>query len=228
MPDLDVAVVILTLNEADRIGPLLLALQTQRFGEIIVSDGGSMDGTVAIAEGIATVAVVAAPKGRGCQINAGVAATTCPLVLVLHADTRPPPTAPTIIAASLTRSDVALGCFSPRFDNNSRWLALYAWFARFETPLTTFGDQGFFFRRIDFHASGGAPDWPLLEDVDLRRRLGRQGRIVKVADEILVSARRFERSGYLFSQATNGLVLLGFWCGIPVPQLARFYGADHR
>ena len=85
-----VAVVIPTLDEAGLIAPLLRMLTAMDFAEIVVADGGSRDGTVAMIKATPGVRLVQCARGRGIQINAGVAATSAPIVLVLHADTRLP------------------------------------------------------------------------------------------------------------------------------------------
>ena len=169
-----IAVLIPTLNEAPRIGPLLAMLGPMGFAEIIVADGGSTDGTLDIARGV-----------RG----------------------------------------VAAGCFRLRFDVRSPLLDVYAWFSRFETPLTTFGDQGYFMRRSTLMAAGGVPEWLLLEDVELRRRLKQVGWFKKLDADVITSARRFRASGALRGQLRNIAVLAGYWAGVRIETLYRFYGA---
>ena len=219
-----VAVVIPTLDEAGLIAPLLRMLTAMDFAEIVVADGGSRDGTVAMIKATPGVRLVQCARGRGIQINAGVAATSAPIVLVLHADTRLPHDGPELIRASLADPAVAAGCFRLGFDVHSPLLAVFAWFSRFETSLTTFGDQAFFFRRAAFEAIGGAPGWPFLEDVALRERLRCIGRFVKRPEVVVTSARRFTKLGPARTQLRNMLILACYRCGIPVNYLARAYG----
>lgn len=218
-----VAVIVPTLNEADAVGPLLDRLIADGFDEIVVADGGSTDGTRAAVEARASVIWVAAPKGRGRQLNAGVRATSADALLLLHADTTAPEHAPALILDALSDPRVAGGAFRLRFDARSPLLDAYAWSARFETPLTTFGDQGFFLRRRDYERSGGLPDWPFLEDVELRRRLKRLGRFVKRREVVTTSARRYRAEGELRRQLLNGLVLALFWFGVHPERLFRLY-----
>lgn len=224
----DIAVVIPTLNEVGLIGALLTALRTQGFEEIVVADGGSADGTCEIVAATPGVRLVRAPPGRGGQINAAVRVTRSPIILILHADTALPPNASQIIRIALAAPDVVSGCFRLAFDTPHRLLAFYAWASRFETGLTTFGDQAYFIRRAAFDAIGGAPDWPLLEDVALRERLRRVGRFVKVPACVVTSARRFTWRGVLRGQFRNIAVLAGYRMGIPVSSLAAFYGSKLR
>jgi rSAM/selenodomain-associated transferase 2 len=218
-----ICVVVPTLNEARRIGALLEALTTMEFGEVIVADGGSSDDTVARARQIPGVQVISSLKGRGVQINAGVAAARSPIILVLHADTHPPADAPALVRTALAREGVSCGCFHLHFDSPSAMLSVYSWFARFDTTFTTFGDQAFFFRRSHFLEVGGAPQWTIMEDVELRSRLKSRGRLVKIDAPILTSARRFRRNGIIRQQLVNGILLAGYLLGVPIAVLALIY-----
>ena len=218
-----VAVLVLTLNEAPRITPLLLALRAGGFHEIVVCDGGSVDGTDVIAASTPGVRLVRSGRGRGAGINAAARASRSPIIVILHADTMLPPQAEQIIQEALIDPLIVAGCFRLRFDESRPLLDGYAWLSRFETGLTTFGDQAYFIRRTAFEAAGGAPDWPLLEDVVLRARLRRLGRFVKLREQVVTSARRFVRRGSLRGQIRNALVLAGYHLGVPVRLLAAIY-----
>lgn len=218
-----VAVVIPTLNERERIGRLLSELGDGGWQEIAVVDGGSLDGTVETVRRRAQVRLLHAPACRGAQINVGVAATRAPFIVVLHADTRLPAAAAQLIACHLSKSAIVGGCFRLRFDVRSPLLDLYALLSRLETRFTTFGDQAFFFRRSAFETVGGSPEWPLLEDVELRRRLRQIGRFEKLAATIVTSSRRFEQHGRLRTQLLNGSILLAHQLGWPVSSLAEVY-----
>jgi rSAM/selenodomain-associated transferase 2 len=218
-----IAVLIPTLNEAERIGRLLTLLSTMGFAEIVVADGGSTDGTVAIARSFPTVTCVEAERGRGRQLRAATAASSAPIVFFLHADTVPPRTAVPCIDGALRSSDVVGGCFRLRFDERSMLLDLSAWFTRFETPLTTFGDQGFFVRRSTLQMLGGVPDQLFLEDVELRARLVRAGSFVKLGEHVLTSARRYNSRGVIAGQLRNALIVAGYYAGLSPKTLSRFY-----
>jgi rSAM/selenodomain-associated transferase 2 len=218
-----IAVLVLALNEATRIRPLLNGLLAQSFDEIAVADGGSTDGTIEIVAQDPRVRLVHAPRGRGRQINAAARATQSPILVILHADTLLPDAAPQLIRETLRAPDVAAGSFRLRFDIRHPVLDVCAWASRFETSLTTFGDQAYFMRRTAFDAVGGAPEWPLLEDVWLRDHLRRVGRFVKRPEHVVTSARRFAWRGALRGQVRNAVVLTGYRLGIPVQTLADFY-----
>ena len=220
-----IAVVVPTLNEAARIGQLVRGLEAMGFAEIVVADGGSSDGTDQIVAAISGVRLVRCRPGRGPQLDAGVRATTSPLLLLLHADTSLPENAVALICQTLADPGVSGGCFRLRFDRKGTVLDISAWFSRFETSFTTFGDQAFFLRRSDFDAIGGIPDIPFLEDLVLRERMKRQGRFVKCRECVETSARRFETHGAIRTQLRNLLILLAYRCGVPASLLARWYKA---
>ena len=223
-----VGVLIPVFNEAERIATLLNALKEMDVAEIIVSDGASSDATLEIARSFRGVAIVESARGRGNQINAAAAIAKSPLLIIVHADTILPAGLPSLVRETLSDPTIAAGCFRLAFDRSTPGLDLYAWFSRFETRYTTFGDQCFFMRRETFQAVGGAPDWPLLEDVSLRRRLLAHGRFVKRRETVVTSARRFSKRGVCRQQLRNCAVLTAYSCGVPVAWLAHFYGAAVR
>ncbi len=223
----DIAVLIPTFNEAARIGNTLAGVRAAGLSNITVIDGGSHDDTVAVARAASPgLKVVHAQRGRGTQLAAGVDATRAPVVLMLHADTTLPDTAVGDIATALADTQVVGGAFRQAFTPTSALLDYYAWWSRYESVLTTFGDQAIFCRRDALGRAGGLARTPLLEDVMVRKALRRQGRFVKLASTVITSARRFERIGPLACQARNAAILAAFHLGVPVHTLARFYGCE--
>ena len=218
-----VAVLIPTLNEAESIGGLLAILSTMGFSEIVVADGGSADDTVAIVRSFPAVTYVESQRGRGKQLRAATAASSAPVLFFLHADTVPPVHAVSCIRRALQSPEVVGGCFRLRFDERSWLLDLSAWLTRFETPLTTFGDQGFFVRRRTLQILGGVPDQLFLEDVELRARLVRAGGFIKLSENVLTSARRYKSLGVIVGQLRNALIVAGYYVGLSPEKLSRFY-----
>jgi rSAM/selenodomain-associated transferase 2 len=223
-----IGVLVPVFNEAACIAKLLEALTAMDFAEIIVADTASSDETLDVVATFPTVRVVRSARGRGCGINAAVAVAKSPLLIIVHADTALPLDTPALVRETLSSASIAGGCFRLAFDQSTPGLNLWAWFSRFETRFTTFGDQCFFMRRETFTAIGGVPDWPLLEDVALRSRLLRHGRFVKRPETVVTSARRFARRGVVRQQLINCCILLAYSCGAPIPWLARLYGRPVR
>ena len=224
MSSLSITVIIPVLNEAADLERMLAPLRQEAFASIIVVDGESTDESAVVARLAGTV-VIRSARGRGRQMNVGAAHASTPILLFLHADTRLPAGAVSLIERALRDPDVVGGCFRLSFDTRSTLLRFYATMSRFETALTTFGDQAYFVRAAVFKAIGGFPDWPFLEDVQLRRDLRQRGSFVKLPTPVVTSARRFNGEGTLRRQLLNALILLLFHCGISARRLARWYRA---
>ena len=154
-----------------------------------------------------------APRGRGTQCNAGAARATGSLLLFLHDDTELPAEAPAVVEAAFADPRTQVACFRLRFDHEHWLLASYAVFSRFDSSLTSFGDQGILIRRAFFASIGGFPDWPLFEDVDLLARARRRTRIKKLRSAVTTSAVRFLENGILRQQILNAELMLRFSLG---------------
>lgn len=218
------SVVVPCLNEAERLPRTLDRIQAEGDGcEVVVVDGGSRDGTREVALGRVGVRLVDAPRSRGVQLNAGAAAARGETLFFLHADTLPPLGFARRIRNALARPGAVAGSFCLGFDAPGAWLRLYASCSRFNHPLFTYGDQGLFLRRSTFQEIGGFAPIPLLEDVEIQRRLRRRGRFVKVRMPAVTSARRFQTVGALRQQAVNALLLLAYRVGESPGALARLY-----
>lgn len=218
-----ISVIIPTLNESAHIGALIGRIESAGFTECIVVDGGSRDCTVDIVRARSFARLIESGPGRGPQLNAGAAAATGDTLLFLHADTILPEHAAEDIAAALTEPMVAAGCFRMIFDSTHPLLMLYGWFSRYDCMLTTFGDQAFFMRRAMFDAAGGFPHWPFLEDVEIRQRLLRLGRFIKLKSAVTTSARRYQTEGLIRRQLLNAAIVLLHRCGMPAQRLAPLY-----
>lgn len=188
------SIVIATLNEAARIGTLLAALQDDApRAEIIVVDGGSEDGTAALATA-SGVRVVTTAAGRGAQLRLGGEMAGRDQVLFLHADCHWPPGGAAAIADALADPAMIGGNFRVRFDGGdffSAWLNLtYHWLRRMIG--LHYGDSGIFIRRTALAAIGGIAPLALMEDFDLTLRMRAFGRVAYLqAPRLGVSARRF-------------------------------------
>ncbi|MBK1668523.1 hypothetical protein CKO28_10815 [Rhodovibrio sodomensis] len=224
------SVVIPTLNARARLPGCLGALRGARAAgavdQVIVADGGSTDGTQRIAREHGAI-VVAAPAGRGTQLAAGAAAACGGWLLFLHADTRLAPGWERTLAAHLGSGSGArtAAAFRLAFDEVSdgaeRVARLANWRARrFGLP---YGDQGLVIARSLYDAVGGYRALPLMEDVDLVRRLGRR-RIRLLDARAVTSAARYRRGGWWARPARNLCVLGLYLLGVPLRLVRRLYG----
>lgn len=218
------SVIIAALDEERFLPRTLVALASETIDQIIVADGGSTDRTREIAAGHGATVVRSAP-GRGLQMNAGAQAAGGDLLLFLHADSIPPPGYPEIIATCLAMPGVAAGAFSLAIDMQGRAIRSIEAAANLRSRLcrSPYGDQGLFLRSGLFRRLGGYPPLPFLEDVEMVRKIRRQGRVVTVRERMLTSGRRWQNHGILQTTLINGLVLFGYRCGIPPARLGAFY-----
>jgi rSAM/selenodomain-associated transferase 2 len=225
-------VVIPTLDEQARIGACLASVGKRPDVEIVVSDGGSTDRTLDIVRRARPDArIVRGDRGRGGQLNRGAAAATADRVLFLHADCRLPDSWFEPAMAALDDPDAALVCFRlltepsdgrPPGAVRRLWLGVLDLRSRgWGLP---YGDQGFALRREVFDRFGGFADIPLMEDLDLARRIHRSGgAIVRLAETVRTTARRFDRRPFR-SRLMLAVFPTLFRVGVPPERLARWYG----
>jgi rSAM/selenodomain-associated transferase 2 len=192
---LSLAVVIPTLNEEATLPALLASLhdQSQPAERILVSDGGSTDATVPEAQRGGAEVFLSPRRGRGGQIAAAQASLTEDVVLVAHADMIVPPRALESVRAWLDgHPDCPGGCLGHHFDRTSLLLRFIEWWDRRRARRgDPYGDQAQFFRRQLLQSAGGFPDQPLMEDMELSRRLRMLGTPVYLDLPVTVSARRY-------------------------------------
>ena len=214
------------LEASKRLGPLLEGI-VGLTGEVVVVDGDSQDKAMTAAVAQARGAHFAqAARGRGTQIRAGCAIASGSWLLVLHADSVLPPgwvdTVRSFIAAPENRGCAA--CFRLAFDDQSwparRTAALANWRTRlFALP---YGDQGLLISRELHDQIGGYRDLPIMEDVDIVRRIGRQ-RLRLLDTVIRTSAERYRRGGWMRRSLRNLSCLVLWFAGVPPERIAARY-----
>jgi hypothetical protein len=218
-----VSIVIPTFKDDEALALLLKYLDGLPIDEIIIADAENRTNLPPSLQCFSAT-FIASQKGRGTQIAAGIKASTHPLIWVLHADSIPPELGPERIEAEFKDPKLALLTFTLGFDKPSFWLSLFAWFARWDSALSTFGDQGFAFRKTDFeNLALDLNAYPLMEDVALRRAFKRRGKIKRSALHIISSARRFAKHGVLRTQMMNIRLLLRFTLGASPAALYKEY-----
>ena len=218
------SIVMPVLDEAATIVAALQTLAPLRAQgvEVIVVDGHSADGTAAAAAGLAD-RVLLAPRGRARQMNAGAAQARAEYLLFLHADTTLPASAVPAIEAALR--DAAWGRFDVEIAGRAGLLELVAammnWRSRASGIAT--GDQAMFMTRAEFIVVGGFPEQPLMEDIEMSRRLRARSRPACLAERVVTSGRRWERHGVWRTIALMWRLRLLYWLGVAPERLARSY-----
>lgn len=191
--------------------------------EVIVVDGGSDDGTVAIACAHG-VRVLTAARGRGTQLHAGACRARGEALWFLHADTLPPPDAAAHISAALRDPAIIGGNFTPQFDGTRRAARFLTWlYPHLQLLGLCYGDSAMFVRRRVYEQSGGFRPFPIFEDLDLLRRLRSHGRFHHVPVPVLTSSRRFEGRNFALTFVRWTALQLLYWLGVPPRLLAMFY-----
>lgn len=220
-----ISLIIPTLNEATTL-PEYLPVASNDV-EVIVADGGSCDGTAEIAAVRGCRVCLSAP-GRACQMNAGARVASGDVLVFLHADTRLPRNFADHVRAVLAESKYAAGAFRLRIDSpmkGIRWIERLAnWRSvRWQMP---YGDQAIFLRADDFWAVGGFPDLPIMEDVELIRRLQKHGRIGIAPVPVVTSGRRWREKGLWKTTLLNQAFLTAYYLGVPPSRIhGWYYGA---
>jgi rSAM/selenodomain-associated transferase 2 len=220
------SIVIPALDEADNLARLLPELAGDCPGaEVIVVDGGSRDGTPEVVAGRPGVRLLTTTRGRARQMNHGARAAGGDTLLFLHADTRLPRGAAAAMEDALAEPGVVGGRFDVRFDRDTPLFRTIAWFMNARSRLSSIctGDQAIFVRRADFEAVGGYPDIPLMEDIEVSRRLKRRGRLGALRLRVTTSARKWEREGPLRTIALMWTLRLLHFCGVAPARLHRWY-----
>jgi len=219
-------IVMPALDEASRIAEALQALAPlrRRGVEVIVVDGGSSDGTAALAEPWAD-RVLSAPRGRARQMNAGAARARADTLLFLHADTALPEQALRAIEAALVDPHTHWGRFDVHIAGRPRLLKLVARLMNLRSRWSGIatGDQAIFVRRSAFQRVGGFPDQPLMEDIELSRRLRRWSAPACLRERVTTSGRRWEQRGVWRTIALMWRLRWRYARGTPPERLAELY-----
>ena len=217
------AVVIPALNEAACIGAAVARVRrAPGVEDVVVVDGGSEDGTAALARR-AGARVLASAPGRGVQMNAGARAARGSTLVFLHADCELPPAAFESMRAVLQRGHDA-GVFAIDYGSPHPLLRLLSALSRLRTRWTEFGEAALFVRRERFESIGGFPNWPLFEDVEILARLRRRGRLGRARGSVRASPRRYLRRGVVRQQLLVLHLYALYHLGVSPSNLQRRYG----
>ncbi len=219
-----ISVIIPALNEEAHVARAIASAGSPSTAEIIVVDGGSQDATLEIGAKCGAKTIVC-EKGRARQMNAGATAAVGDVLLFLHADTCLPIGFDNYIHKVLSIPGSAAGAFQFSLDGPERALRLVERMVNWRSNFLQmpYGDQAIFLTADIFHAVGGFPDIPIMEDFELMLRLRRRGRIRIAPIPVLASARRWHKMGTAKQTIINQAVIVAYGLGVAPSRLARWY-----
>jgi rSAM/selenodomain-associated transferase 2 len=219
------SIIVPVLDEAALIGSFLAHLRVHApHAEVIVVDGGSQDATRSIAKPLANL-FISAPRGRASQMNAGAAVAKGEVLWFLHADSILPHGAVADIWSALNDPELAGGCFRLRLPSREMIYRVSDSVGNLGVQVFGFalGDHGIFCRRTAFERSGGYPDVPILEDAELYRRLGRNGRMRQLRAEMISSPRSYQKWGPYRTTTIYFCILVLYVLRVPIQLLHPIY-----
>jgi rSAM/selenodomain-associated transferase 2 len=221
-----ISIIVPVLNESTALPALLerlLPLQQQSC-EVLLVDGGCVDGSAALIEA-AGFRVVHSQQGRARQMNAGAALATGDVLLFLHADTELPPGAIGCVREALATGVHRWGRFDVCIRGRHWMLPVVATMMNLRSRLSgvATGDQSIFVCRSIFDAVGGFADQPLMEDIALSKRLRGISRPACITHQVITSGRRWETRGVWRTMVLMWRLRWNYWRGVAPELLARAY-----
>lgn len=201
-----ISIITPTYNEAGNIGKLVSYLK-EHVGsnkvEIIISDGGSSDGTLEEARHAGAIAVLSSEKGRAAQMNHGASIATGEVLYFVHADTMPPKTFVTDILEAV-REGNDLGRYLSKYDSPSWLLKINAFLSRLDTFAGMGGDQTLFITKELFDQTDGFnSSMKIMEEFEFCARARKLGRYKIIHLPVLISARKYDTNSWLTIQKAN-------------------------
>ena len=227
---LKLSIIIPCLNEADNIIATLEPLQKarQRGHEVILCDGGSTDETVSLSKNLIDLSVPSSP-GRALQMNTGARYANGDVLCFLHADTIAPDGIDLLITNTLNHSNKIWGRFNVRLSSSFWLFRIIEFFMNIRSCISgvATGDQGIFICRNIFTKLSGFSDLPLMEDIEISKRLRKISRPHCISRQRLItSSRRWEKNGILKTIFLMWKIRLRYFLGTAPSSLAKFYTAN--
>ena len=223
-----ISIIIPTYNEAAVVVALINHLNSHSnhlIAEIIVSDGGSTDETVALAENAGAITVTSPQKSRAAQMNYGALKTTGNILYFVHADTLPPVSFATDIIIAVN-GGFDCGRYRTKFNSPKSILKFNAFFTRFDWFICYGGDQTFFITQKLFEKLNGfRNDMAIMEEYDLTTRAKKVGRYKIFKNTALLNARKYEGRSWLQVQLANRKAIQLFKSGASQQEIVNTYKA---
>jgi len=222
------SIIIPVLHESDRINRTITHVldgAANAVPQVIVVDGDPQGSTINAIEDERVVKITSG-TGRARQMNNGAWRASGDILLFLHADTLLPKRASAMITAAMSGGRFVAGAFDLGIDTTRRIFRITEKYVFLRTRLTRipFGDQAIFIRREYFEKIGGYKDIPLMEDVEIMRRIRKGGnQICIIPAKVRTSPRRWEKEGILMSTFRNWTLQMLYALGVSPEQLQKYY-----
>lgn len=222
------SIIIPVLKEQDRINSLIEHVHSQGYEgacEIIVVDGDPQGGTIKVIQDEDVISITS-KKGRSFQMNTGAELAHGEVLIFLHADTKLPPNALEKISQVLEDAKYVGGAFDLGIGSDRLFLKYIAARTSMRSHLNRipYGDQAIFIRKSYFNKIGRFKEIPLMEDVELMRRIKKdRGKIFILPDKVITSPRRWERDGAFYTTLKNQVLVALFYLGVSPVRLAKYY-----
>ncbi len=223
---LKVSIIIPTLNEERNLRKLLPHLtkmdKESLIKEIIIADGGSDDQTTEFALSFGAK-ILRTEKGRAIQMNAGAKKATGEILYFVHADSFPPFHFTSDIVAKV-REGADYGCFRSLFQTKNKFLRANSFFTRFKGIIFRGGGQTLFVKSAVFKKAGGFNEsLVIMEEYELLMRMRKLGKFAIVQKSVLVSARNYNKNGFVRLQFIYACIFVGFFLGFSQSSLIKFH-----
>jgi len=193
--------------------------------EVIVVDGSPYGETLSAIEKN-EIRQILSKKGRAHQMNQGAVNACGDILLFLHADTELPKNALNTISSVMRKGDFVGGAFDLGIKSDRPIFRLIEMAASLRSRFTgtPYGDQAIFIRKEYFHSIGDFKEIPLMEDVELMRRIKKTGdKIYIISEKVGTSPRRWEKEGVIRCTLRNWVLITLYSIGIPAEKLSKFY-----
>jgi rSAM/selenodomain-associated transferase 2 len=225
------SIILPVLNESSIINQTIEHVYRLGYGfylEIIVVDGDTEGGTVYRIKNERVIKIIS-PKGRGRQMNKGASVATGDILLFLHTDTELPENAFRTISAVIDKKQYVGGAFDLGIKSGRLIFRLIEKMVYIRTRLTgiPYGDQAIFIKKDFFAGMNGYQEIPIMEDVELMRRIKKSGyKICIIPQKVSTSPRRYEKEGVVYCTLRNWMLMSFYLLGVEPEKLVKFYYRD--
>jgi rSAM/selenodomain-associated transferase 2 len=205
-------------------------LDSKESFEIIVVDGDRERDTLKAIQSNRVIKIFS-EKGRAKQMNAGASIAKGEILIFLHADTELPTHALKKIESVIEKRGYTAGAFDLGIQSKKLIFKVIAFLGSLRSRLNRipYGDQAIFLRREYFNKIGGYKEIPLMEDVELMRRIKRSGKKIWILyDRVMTSPRRWEKEGVIYCILRNWVLQGLYFLGVSPHKLVNFYRSDYQ